>query len=265
MKSVRPIRSKKQLKRNERKRVKALALAATAEQLRAESAPTSVQTTSDPDATLQSVPGGGKAARARAVRRGNDNVGTKDEHRPAGAGALSSASSGGFSADITARIEECESEARFEGTGRRERAILRTDCHGSMISDAEMAAATNTPEDPLHCSLVGLSLRALPALPSLALHTLDLTSNELAELPALPQTLLHLNISRNWFAKLPAFPSSLKTLRATHNLLRNSGIGALPVSLNDVDLRFNQNLNKLTHLTALQTLYPTMSIRFTGE
>jgi Leucine-rich repeat (LRR) protein len=117
---------------------------------------------------------------------------------------------------------------------------------------ATLLVADEIPIDPLHISFAGQSLRTLPDL-TLPLHTLTLTSNELSDLPPdLPQTLLHLDISRNWFRKIPNLPTSLVSLNGCHNLLRNSGLGTLPEGLLTIDLRFNQNLNKLSYLKALQ-------------
>lgn len=118
------------------------------------------------------------------------------------------------------------------------------------------------PEDPLHVSYAGRALRSIPTLTA-PLHTLTLTSNELHDLPPLPSSLLRLDISRNWFRKVPTLPSSLSSLDASHNLLRNSGLSALPLGLEKLDLRFNQNLNKATYLTALSSRLPSTSVLMT--
>ena len=209
-----------------------------------------------------SVAGLGKAARARAVRKGEECVGTKEMHRAAGAGPLQAASA---SSSITIRIEEAESKARWAGIGKSASMELVTDCHGAMISQEEKDRQESCPRDPLHVSFAGRSLRAFPTLPSNPLHTLTLTSNELSDLPSsLPATLLHLDISRNWFRKIPdSLPANLVTLLATHNLLRNSGVTTLPTRLKSIDLRFNQNLNKRTYLEGLKAKHPNTSILLT--
>ena len=61
----------------------------------------------------------------------------------------------------------------------------------------------------------------------------------------------------------PNLPKQLATLVASHNLIRNSGVGALPQSLSTLDLRFNMNLNKLTYLKALQVRLPNTAILLT--
>ncbi|GMI05488.1 hypothetical protein TrRE_jg2647 [Triparma retinervis] len=262
--------SKKQRKRNERKMLKGLELIERAKQLKAEQLKLEQEQNHDnrrpPTATTTGGGGRGKAARARAVRQGMEDVGTKDGHRAAGAGPVTSSSSdfGG----VTKAIEEVEREARWRGIGERERGEVVMDIHGSMISREEKERQERVPVDLGHLSFAGRGLRELEMAGGLGvrLHTLTLTSNELSELPGLPGTLESLDISRNWFRRVPPnLPPALTTLVASYNLIRNSGVGVgeLPQTLSTLDLRFNMNLNKLTYLKALQACLPDAAIYLT--
>ncbi len=87
------------------------------------------------------------------------------------------------------------------------------------------------------------NLTELPSLPP-ALKHLAASANQLVRLPVLPEGLIVLEVDRNSLTELPTLPHSLESLDAARNYLRevpgqSSGLLALPVELNNFDLRWN--------------------------
>ena len=80
---------------------------------------------------------------------------------------------------------------------------------------------TNLPELPVTLKKLYSAGNKLSELPVLppALESLQVQLNELENLPALPDSLLTMNISYNEIASLPSLPRDLKNLRATCNFL----------------------------------------------
>jgi hypothetical protein len=125
--------SKKQQKRKERKRLKAIEISKRAQQLKLHQLALEEGECCKGDGGEGGGGGKGKAARARAVRQGDQDIGNKEGHRAAGAAPLLSSAT----SPITKVIEEAESLARWKGIGKRTRADLVTDVHGSMVSQEE--------------------------------------------------------------------------------------------------------------------------------
>ena len=132
--------SKTQRKRIERKRLKALEISRRAQALKLKQLELEggqgcgVKGVGRGNPDFMRPGGAGKAARARLVRKGEVDVGSKSDHRSAGGAPLALEAG-----SVTAAIEEAEARARREGIGQEARKRLTTDVHGSMISDEEKA------------------------------------------------------------------------------------------------------------------------------
>lgn len=121
-------------------------------------------------------------------------------------------------------------------------------------------------------------LRSFPAQRFLAmpttLTTLDLSRNELAELPGIEalQALTDLDISRNWFRDLPSQLVQLKSLtklnagrnflRPNEDSLRLPGLAALK-KFKVLDLRFNKKCFRQSDLDMLSARLPSVTVHIT--
>jgi hypothetical protein len=86
-------------------------------------------------------------------------------------------------------------------------------------------------------SLFDKGLSSLPSELPPFLKKIDVSSNNLSELPVLPTGLQHLNISNNEFTELPELPSTLEYLSANANTLKE--IPSLPIGLKYLSVRLN--------------------------
>jgi hypothetical protein len=191
---------------------------------------------------------GGKAARARAARKGLKVVTDLSNHRPSGGAPIASdledISSKCF--HIAMALEEVEKTARMKFRPHlKDRKEVPMDNHGSMIVPAESSHQHQQEKeivlkkngehiDGFRCDLseknlrdFSLDLLALECIPLLSIVHLDLSRNELWTLPSLQSipNVEHLDLSRNWLAELPRSLgdlTNLKTLNASHNMLRSS-------------------------------------------
>lgn len=194
---------------------------------------------------------GGKEARAREARR---NHATGDGGVDSGGGLRHRAAGGPARTvlpehrELVAYLESVEAGCR--GAARPtlvERKPVPMDNHGTMDVPRDAAtlareAACAREDGPGACASLrmgglrgALSLTLLPS-PLAALRTLDLSRNELWELPGLAALsgLTSLNIARNWFAALPeslVALTQLQRLDASYNMLR-----ATPAALRLDDL-----------------------------
>lgn len=129
--------------------------------------------------------------------------------------------------------------------------------------------ATRASDDVLDARFRDRNLRALPAsalaldLPPLRVTALDLSRNELSELPglaALAPTLRVLNLERNWFSRVPEEVGALRALvelNLSRNFLRPGddalaldALSALP-GLRVLDLRWNRKVRTAETLRRL--------------
>ena len=214
---------------------------------------------------------GGKEARARAARRsgganGSDGAAGGKHHRAAGGAPRAVLPE---HRALVAYLEGVEAGARrVRHPALIQRAPVPMDNHGTLdlpLTATAAAAAARAERDPAWCSLRSRGLRGMLSLqpmptPLSALTTLDLSRNELWELPPLDALsgLVALDISRNWFTELPESLGALRALArfdASYNMLRSSRaalrLDALSAAsaggggaLRFVDLRFNSRLGK---------------------
>ena len=194
---------------------------------------------------------GGKAARARAARKGLEVVTNLSSHRPAG-GAPIAHDLGNLSSEcyrIVIALEELEKTARMKFRPHlSDRKEIPMDNHGSMIVSTEITSCgqqqdneygeneigKSSSDSQYHCDLSEKKLREftlellpIQCNPFQCITSLDLSRNELWNLPSLESipNVEHLNLSRNWFAELPKSIcdlTKLKILSVSHNMLRSS-------------------------------------------
>jgi invasion plasmid antigen len=141
-------------------------------------------------------------------------------------------------ADIFAELAEWEKGAiPGEGEDRTEAVLRIKKCYEG--------------DKPDELDLSGLNLRSLPdTLPPL-LRWLDLSDNELTELPYLPEFLTELYANRNQLKHLPPLPANLEKLIVADNNLRSLP-DTLPSTLITLDVSYNE-LTQLPYLPALLT------------
>jgi len=259
---------------------------------------------------------GGKAARARAARNGLEVVTDLSNHRPSGgapiASDLENISSQCY--QIVMALEEVEKAARIKFRPHlNDRKEVPMDNHGSMIVPAEsnhqhqqenedVRKKSGEQIDGFRCDMSEKNLRdftldllSVEYIPLLSIVHLDLSRNELWNLPSLQSipNVEHLDLSRNWFAVLPRSLGdlpNLKTLNASHNMLRSSlatllidhsdeiiegsdndnckssitrSILQSLVHLQEIDIRFNQKWGHLKSKQRIQEELPSVRIKMT--
>jgi len=226
---------------------------------------------------------GGKAARARAARKGLEVVTNLSSHRPAGGAptAHDLENSSPECNQILLALEELEMTARIKFRPHlRQRKEIPMDNHGSMIVSVEhgcgqqqdnedgkneIGEGSSDYHDKHLCDLSEKNLReftlALIPVERISFQhitNLDLSRNELWDLPSLESipNVEHLNLSRNWFAKLPQSIgdlTKLKTLIASHNMLRSSRASLLIDQPGEIDGN-ESNLCESSTKSILQSL-----------
>ncbi|EMK5307838.1 T3SS effector E3 ubiquitin-protein ligase IpaH9.8, partial [Shigella flexneri] len=107
---------------------------------------------------------------------------------------------------------------------------------------------TNLPELPVTLKKLYSASNKLSELPVLppALESLQVQHNELENLPALPDSLLTMNISYNEIVSLPSLPQALKNLRATRNFLTE--LPAFSEGNNPVVREYFFDRNQISHI-----------------
>ncbi|WP_134795474.1 T3SS effector E3 ubiquitin-protein ligase IpaH9.8 [Shigella boydii] len=107
---------------------------------------------------------------------------------------------------------------------------------------------TNLPELPVTLKKLYSASNKLSELPVLppALESLQVQHNELENLPALPDSLLTMNISYNEIVSLPSLPQALKNLRAIRNFLTE--LPAFSEGNNPVVREYFFDRNQISHI-----------------
>ena len=185
------------------------------------------------DPKKQQLEGGGKACRARRARNGETAVGSCVDHRPSGGAPVTILPQ---HEEIVSVIERHEQMARLKfRPDMKQRKVVPMDNHGSMEAPGtnNRASSVTTAGE---CSLTEHNLRSfsislLPTVSLASLVSLDLSRNELWDLPDDLSALMNLeklDLSRNWFRNLPKSISqlgrSLQSLHASHNMLRPTSL-----------------------------------------
>ena len=113
---------------------------------------------------------------------------------------------------------------------------------GPLEDREEALTRLNLSEFNQHLDLESLSLTSFPRF-STDLRRIDVPFNRLTRLPdSLPATLESLNVSHNQLTNLPALPARLEYLNASHNRLASLP-EALPPALQLLDVSYNQLRN----------------------